>query len=391
VITIVFTQQPARWNLLTPSRYTISLGGNPIDLAGAHFSYDGALSVTINLDAASSPDLQTTLAYSVDMSATTSVQGVAGALMSAMVNATGDSVLPTLPLGLTRIDAANPTDSVLLQFSEAVELSSAQNVGNYDLNGGANPDSVVRVGQNTVRATWNGGVIAGDTVNATVADLAGNVGVLSRAVALQDPQGPLVVSADGTSVANVGLDTVVVLFDKPVEPITGLDPSNYGVINGSSLVLSNSSLTWNSTDNTVTIHLPAGVELDPTLGMTMQVINVQDHAGLAISPAANVGGTVGGDSTAPSFMAAFANYRADPTGLAIDVRFSEDVASSFVATPTNWSVSGGKTVDAVQALSPSHVRLTLSAALGVAETVGITALPDVAGNTSGAISIAPSL
>lgn len=391
VVTIVFTQQPSRWDLLNPANYALTLGGLPQDLSGAHWSYDGALTVTIDLDVPSLPNLQPGSFYDVDVVALNSVQGVPGSPMNAAILCTGDAAAPTLPAGLTRIDAANPTDSVLVQFSEAVDESSSETVANYDLNGGPNPDSVVRVGFNTVRATWSGGVIVGDTVNATVADLAGNVGVLSRAVSVQDPQGPLVVSADGVSVENAGLDTVRITFDKPVSTQSGLDPANYAVINGSALVLSNALLSWNSADNTVTIHLPAGVELDPTLGLVLQAQNVQDLAGLVINPPANVGGSVTGDSTPPAFAAAFANYRADAAGLAIDVRFSEDVSAAFVGTLGNWNASGGQSVDAVQILSPSHLRVSLSAPLASGETLGLTAVPDMAGNLSGAITIAPIL
>ncbi len=391
VVVIEFATRPSRWNLLRVSNYTISLLGNPIDLSGATFSFDGAQTVTISLDANWSPNLQTGLSYDVDISAMNSAQGVAGSAMSGALVCGGESSAPSLPVGLTRIDAANPSDSVLLQFGEAVDLSSAQTLANYDLNGGPNPDSVVRVGLTTVRATWNGGVVVGDTVNANVADLAGNIGVVSRVVGNVDPQGPLVVSVDGLSVANSGLDTVTVQFDKPVEPLTALDSSNYGVTNVSALVLGSAVLRFNSTNNTVTIRLPAGVELDPTQGISVHVEDVKDHAGLAMSPPANIGGAVSGDLTAAAFSAAFANYRVNASGLAIDVRFSEDIPTSFASTLTNWTVSGGQTVVAVVALTPSHYRLTLSAALTAGHNLAVTAVPDMAGNLSGSISIAPTL
>ncbi|HTF89645.1 MAG TPA: hypothetical protein VK843_14620 [Planctomycetota bacterium] len=391
VVTIVFTTKPSRWNLLLPANYTISLLGTPLDLSGAHFSYDGAFTVTILLDGLAQTNLQTGAVYDVDMPALDSVQGVTGSPMNAALTAGGESTAPTMPAGLTRIDAANPLDSVLIQFSEAVDEASAETLINYDLNGGANPDTVTRVGLNTVRATWNGGVIQGDTVNATVADLAGNIGVMTRAVTAEDPQGPLVVSVDGVSVQNSGLDTIAVEFDKPIDLASGLSPSNYGVTNGLPVVLSNASLSFNSTNDTVTIHLPAGVELDPTQGITVTVQNVEDLAGLVMSPPANIGGAVTGDSTPPAFGASFANYRADVAGLAIDVRFSEDIPTSFATLTTNWSVSGGQTVDLVTMLTPSHYRLTLSAAMTLGETLDLTAVPDMAGNVSGALSISPTL
>lgn len=388
-IEIAFVVRPSPWQLLDPSNYTITQGGNPVDLGGASFSFDGVSTVTIDLSNPASPSLQTGLNYDIDMSALTSAQGVAGAAISATVACTGDVTSPSLPAGLTRIDAANPLDSVLIQFDEAVDETSSENVANYDLNGGANPDSVVRVGANTVRATWSGGVIVGDTVNATVADLAGNVGVVSRAVSNQDPQGPLVVSVSATSVQGAGGDYVRVEFDKPIDLVSGLDPSNYTVDNAGLLALAAATFTYSSIDDVVTIRLPAGVELDPTQGLTVTVQDVADLAGLTMSPPANVGGAVNGDALAPSLAAAFVNYRADIVGLMIDVRLSEDVPAGFVNDLSNWTVSGGQTVDAVERLSDSHLRFTISAPLGVGDEIETTAMPDMAGNVSGAISIAP--
>ncbi len=391
VVTIVFNTPPSRWKLLETSNFAISRLAVPLDLSSARISYDGNVSVTIVLEGASAPNLQTGLAYDVDMPALLSAQGIAGAVMGNSLLCGGESTAPTLPLNLTRIDSANPVDSVLIQFSEAVDLTSAQDVNNYDLNGGAHPDSVTRVGLTTVRATWNGGVIVTDTVNATVADLAGNIGVLSRAVTSADLQGPLVVAVDGVSVVNSGKDVVNVQFDKPLDSTTGLNPANYGVTNGSALVLSGANLRFNSTNNTVTIYLPAGVELNPAQGITVHVENVEDHAGLALSPAANVGGPMTGDIVPPALNAAFVNYRADAGGLAIDVLFSEDVPASFAMDGLNWTVSGGQTVDTAVALTPSHYRLTLSAPLTAGQTLSSIVVPDMAGNHSGAISIAPTL
>lgn len=388
-IELVFAARPSRWDLLDPSNYTVSRLGTPLDLSSARFTFDGNVTVTIHLEGAAAPNLETGAAYDVDVAALTSAQGVAGAPTTDLLVAGGENVAPSLPAGLTRLDAASPTDSVLIQFSEAVDEASAENTANYDLNGGANPDSVTRVGWNTVRATWSGGVSLGDTVNANVADLAGNVGVMSRAIAAADLQGPLVVSVQGVSTSGVGGDTISVEFDKPVEPVTALDPNNYSATNGSALSLGNAILTYESATNTVTIHLPAGVELDPTAALAVHVEDVEDHAGFAMNPPANIGGSVSGDLAAPGFEAAFVNYRADVLGLAVDVSFDEDVVTAFVADPANWTTSGTPTVVAVTVISPSHCRLTLDVPFGGGETVDVSALPDPAGNQSGSISIQP--
>jgi hypothetical protein len=85
------------------------------------------------------------------------------------------------------------------------------------------------------------------------------------------------------------------------------------------------------------------------------------------------------------------NHRADPSLLAVDVSFTEDVDPAFAGDPLSYTASGGQTVQDVLILAPDVVRLTLSAQLGLGHTVGTTSLPDAAGITSGAISIAPVL
>ena len=71
-------------------------------------------------------------------------------------------------------------------------------------------------------------------------------------------------------------------------------------------------------------------------------------------------------------------------------RFSEDVEPTFAETPSNFTVSGGQSVVGAELLGSDVLRLTLSAPLGLGETIGTTAIPDAAGITSGAISIAPT-
>jgi hypothetical protein len=73
------------------------------------------------------------------------------------------------------------------------------------------------------------------------------------------------------------------------------------------------------------------------------------------------------------------------------VRFTEDVDTAFAEMPASFTVSGGQTVVGAELLREDVLRLTLSAPLGIGQTIGTTALPDAAGIPSGAISIAPEL
>jgi len=183
---------------------------------------------------------------------------------------------------------------------------------------------------------------------------------------------------------------VQIAFDEPVTPSTALQAGNYTVTSGATiLALAGSFMEYTSATNTVTIHLPAGQELDPASGLSVTVANVANHSGLPLSPPANVGGAVTGDTTPPDFQQAFVNYREDASGLVADVLFDEDVDPAFTTDPLNWVPSGGQFVMSVDALSGKLFRLHLDLPLGPADTLDLAGLGDVAGNVSGAISIAP--
>ena len=98
-----------------------------------------------------------------------------------------DVTAPALDAGRTRLSALDPTRSVLVQFDEAVDALQATDVTNYTISGLGNPDSVLKLGARTVRATWNAGVSAGLTVDVTMSDLATNAsGLMSRVVQAVD-------------------------------------------------------------------------------------------------------------------------------------------------------------------------------------------------------------
>jgi hypothetical protein len=392
VITVVFDRTPTPWNLLDPSNYALSTGGNPIDISGASFSWDGDVTVTIVLDAAGGPNLETGTNYDLDVTGVESAQGVSmTGTSSETILATGDSTAPDLPAGMVKLDAASPTDTLLLEMDEAIDPTDAVDTSKVLLNGAINPDTAELVGARTVRAVFSGGVALGDTVQVDWRDLAGNLGSVSRTVSAADVAGPLVTSVAGFMVSGTGGDYIEVSFDKQLELASALSSSNYTVTLDSNVMdITGSLLTYDAATATVTIHLPDGFELDWTQSMTIGVSDVYDLAGLAISPAASVGGPIGGDAVAPDFAAAFVDLHEDATGSTVDVLFTEEVRESFVTLTANWGVSGGQSVLAVEHRGEAFWRVTLSAPLGASETLDLTALPDLAGNVSGAISIAPA-
>jgi len=115
---------------------------------------------------------------------------------------------------------------------------------------------------------------------------------------------------------------------------------------------------------------------------------VPNHAGLSMSPA-NVNGAISGDGVAPDFAEGYVNYRFDPLGRTLDLRFDEDVDAAFAADPGQYTISGSQIVTAATLQRSDTVRLSLNGPLGAGDKVELTGLPDPAGNVSGTIQVEP--
>lgn len=393
VIEIVFDRRPSPWGLLDFNAYEIELLGNPLDLSGASFSFDGNSTVTIVLDALNGPNLTTGATYDLSITGLETAQGVPMSLPSTdSIAAAGDVTAPDLPVGSAKLHAADTLQSILIEMDEAILAADATDTNNILLNGTTNPDSADLVGLRTVRAVFSGGVAAGDTVQVDFRDLAGNLGSVTRVIATEDVSGPLLVSAAGFTVSGVGGDYVEVVFNRQLDLDYALSNTNYTLDNGpNSIDLANSELAWNSSTATVTLYLDDSFELDPNFGITVGASDIYDLAGLVMSPAGSVNGTVGGDVTGPNFSAAFVNLHADAGGTVVDVLFDEAISEAFASSTSQWTISGGQTVLSVERRAEQYWRLELSSPLISGDEVEMLDVPDLAGNLSGPISIAPLL
>jgi hypothetical protein len=392
LITIVFDRPLSAWNLLVPQNFTITTGATTLDLSNSTFAFDGNDTVTIQLTNSTGNDLQTGGLYDIAVNGVFSAQGVQRVVddMETNVVCAGDSSAPSVAVGKVRVDP-QVADSLLVEIDEDADLASAETAANYDLNGGTLATSASLITSRTVRVTFGVQPVPGDTLAITVADLAGNSsGVIVRAVTTSDASAPLISSVAGVIRTGVGGDRVVVTFSEPLDLVTALDPANYGVLSGvTTISLVNSQFVYDGNTNAVTILLASSQALIAGAALTVTVSNVEDVSGNAMGTGVQLVGATTGDTTAPDFSEAFVNLRADDLGREVDVRFDEDVKTTFVTTPGSWTVSGGVTVTAVELLSNQHFRLTLSAALGSSSTLALTGVNDIAGNVSGAITIDP--
>lgn len=396
VVVLEFNERPSTQGLLSRNAYTIAPngGGPALDLGRATFAHDGDRTVTVTLGGSNAPSFTTGTMYDVTVTGLLTAQGrpMPGP-DQVTLTAAGDAAVPTLAAGQARVDFSNPLDSLLITLNEAVDPASVAVLANTDLNGGTNPDATTVLGPRTVRAQFVGGVSVGDALTVTYDDLAGNTAAAMTVVAAADGAGgPGINAVSGTAVEGAGGDRVVIDFNKPIDPTTGLDPSSYAILNGATPIsLSGARLVYESAIHRLTVLLAVGQELDPTQSVNVMATGVLDHSGQVMTPDANISGPTGGDTTPPDPLEAeaFVNRRADPSGRAVDVRFGEDVQSAFVTTPSNWASSGGQLVTAVQMFRRDHYRLTLSAALAGGETLSLPGVPDLAGNAAGVFSLTP--
>lgn len=387
----VFDRPMNPLGILDPSNYTLS-GTGPIDLTFASFAFDGTDTVTVGLRTFSGHNLQTGSSYSISANNLWSAQGVqrTTADTESGIVAAGDAVSPTVAVGSVKID---PTvaDSLLIEANESLDLTACETAANYDYNGGNIAVSATRVGLRTIRATFSVTPTAGQNLQFTVKDLAGNVsGTITRAVAAADTTAPLVSSVSGTITPNRGGDRVVVTFSESVNSQEALASTSYTITSGSrTMDVSAARIAANTASNSVTIFFPKGQELLASGTLSVTVRNVKDMSGNAMPAAVTLNGSVSGDTTAPTFSSAFVNYRLDPTGRTVDVLFDEDVDSVTAVQAGFWASSGNQTILSITNLEANHYRVALATAMGANDELTVVTLPDLAGNVATSIDVDP--
>lgn len=387
VLTAIFEEPMGSWGLLDPTNWTLEVGLTSYDISDATFSFDGLDTVTITLDAEDAHSLAAGATYDITVDNVRSVQGVAlSAAHTTAPTVTGDVTAPDIAVGKAKLDPADPTAALVLEFDEAIDVTEAEDVNNYDISG-THPTSAVWLGARNVWLEFGVVVGAGDTLDFTMTDLAGNSASASVVVTAADSNGPLVTSITATAVANLGGDTVKIEFDEPVDETDATELANYTLtLNGDELSLASATAKYSSVDNSVTITLGSGVELVTGDTLNVQVADLDDASGNTMSPAANMNTVVGGDATGADFVASFVNWRESATGDVVDVLFNEDVDDSFATDDLNWTASTGLSVLSVEKVSQRYYRVTLSLPPTTGDQLDLLDMPDLAGNVSGAIT-----
>jgi hypothetical protein len=391
-VVILFDRMMSPWGITDPSNYTLSTGGEFIDLSGAKLNFDGDRFVWMTLGRNTTGDLQDGASYTVTVENVQTAQGVIrGVADIDIATAAGDSSFPTAFVGDVRLDPLYPS-CVLLHCSEALDPVLTADPSQFALNGVLASASEM-VSPRCCRVTFDSTPAALDQVSFTLSDLAGNTSFsITRAVVAADVTPPVVLAVEGVAISGYGGDWITVSFDEDLDANTYFNPWNYIFLNGSQLVsLGTADFEYDSSARTVKISLGTSVELDPNFGITAIVSGVMDCSGnIMTTSAGSVSGSCTGDFVAPWISDAFVNYRADSSGAVVEVRFNEDVDSSYCADPMNWDSSGGVFVADVEPGDGNSCTLYLLQPLEEGQSLELTAgLKDAANNTAGALSFTP--
>lgn len=401
-LVLSFSSPMSPWGVTDPEHYTVQTNseGIALDLSAAEFAWDGASTLTITLTRALGQELRKAQSYDVTLNVLAdplrSAQGIALSASDTQEVGVGGDVTngPNQAASSTCKDTLDP-NSLLVFFDEAVYSSAVELPASYNLGPGLLADSVKLVSPSVARVTFSAPANAGMNLvisQASAEDLAGNTAVGDMTLqVLNDIIAPNLVSVAGVSVEGLGGDEVQVVFSEPVDTTMALDPLRYAISNGSFTVnMSAVTARWNSLNNTVSLLLPEGMELDPANALSVTVANVADSAGNLPGAPLTANGSVAGDVSAPSLSAAWTHYAFDNAGTSIEILFSEDVDTLFSGDETRWSTSGAASVDSVTVLSADHVRLSLSQALQAGDSLVLAAgQQDVARNQAGSLQIQP--
>jgi len=393
IVTVKFDRPMQPFGLLDPTNYSLD-PGTAVDLSTAAFDFDGDDEVTITFMSPADHNIQFAGTYDLAINNVTTAQGVTRTVADTETSIApiGDSLSPMIAINGACLDPQD-ANSILVTFNEAVDEVAAENAGNY-LTEGIAATGAMLIAPRVVRVTFAVPPLAADNLmisSVATTDLAGNMSPSpwNLAVCAADMSPPLVTSVTGNAKSGDANDTIFIDFNEQLELTSALTAANYTVINYTPFDITGSMLTWDSTNNRVTIWLPAGAHLNPAMGLDVAPSGVKDPSGNAIFTSTTIGLVVG-DTSDPDIDSAFVDFRTDVTGATVAVQFDEEVNSMLATDSVNWSASGGQTVMSVTMLTDaSTYRVILDAALGSSDTLTASGMEDLAQNAAASLVIDP--
>ncbi|MCC5943470.1 MAG: lamin tail domain-containing protein [Bernardetiaceae bacterium] len=318
----------------------------------------------------------------------------ANSLQFLTVNNVGDLATPpnfmTTPLSVPFIyDTSRPdvcptgcvialdANTILVQFSEPVDQTTAEIINAYELLGVGFPTTAIRNPDDPsqVFVTYPTPFtleLEYQVRIRNVEDLAGNVMITRTRAFIYDITPPTVVTLNLLSNTQIEL-----IFDEIVDEGSAENIANYVVDTG--IGSPTMATRFDGDGRIVTLDFPGGLGDFETLILT--VANVQDLAGNPLVPPQNIPFTTKNPSIGKIEVVSQHLLR---------VFFSEPVTTATAETLGNYTVGGvGAPIAAEQdAVNPALVRLEFAAAfnIGTAYTLTANGIQDLLGNVSGAIA-----
>ncbi|MFK7928340.1 MAG: beta strand repeat-containing protein [Myxococcota bacterium] len=396
-IDVQFNVPMASWKLLEPSQYSLAVaGGGAVDLSDADFSFDGNDTVTIKLDASTTPELGAAQTFDVQLNVDPndplrSVQGVviAGVDTQGGAAVTGD--VTTGPQAAGSRALLHPVDpnGLIVVFDETVDMSVAQTAGSYEYNSTV-ADAVTEYTDRAVYVEFSVPVAVAGTLEiqaSAAVDSAGNQAVGLMTLAVQDDTAaPTIQTMTAVSAEGLGGDVIVLAFDEELDASTAGNRLLYTVTSGGEDLRIGAAI-YSSNDLTVTLipdDLPDGGTI------VVEVDGVTDLIGNAPVAPLTDSAVASGDSVAPSIVSMVVNSGFDSGRTTVDVLFSEPVVSELPSATYNWSSSGIGTIQSVDVISGDYYRITLSNPVQPTDMLTLIAgLLDYAGNEAGELTFDP--
>lgn len=383
LLTVQFDRPVHPEGLADTERYGLLFGFFET-LEGAAGTWNGSDQISFLLEGENDHDVQAGGIYALAVVRIQSLQGVQVDELTQEGNivAAGDSAPPSVLSARVHPSLAG---AVVVEFSEAVRADLAAAAASFQISGQA-ASSAEALSPRVVRVTFGSTPVIGavlDVTSTALTDRAGNEAVSDAAVSIQaaDAIAPgMTVGAE--TIPGTARDLVTAQFTEGVDPDTILDASNWSCTQGGvALSLEGAKFSYASSSRTLTISLPETAYLETGATVSLTAASLLDTSGnLAVSVVDAA--TVTGDSTGPSGLGAFVNYRKATDGTVIDV-FPNEGLDGTVASAVEWTASGGQTVLSAEAITPNRFRVTLDAALGASETLTLLSVIDLAGNDSG--------
>lgn len=383
LFTVQFDRPVHPMGLYDTERYGLLFGFFET-LSGASGTWNGSDQIQFLLEGETDHDVQAGGTYALAVVRIQSLQGVPVDEISQEGNivAAGDAAPPSIVSARLHPSLAGV---VLVEFSEAVSTDLAAVAASFQIAGQAATSAQVlfpRVVSVTFGSTPAIGAVL-DVSSTALTDRAGNEAVSAAAVSIQaaDNAAPGM-AASAEAIPGTARDLITVQFTESMDLDNLLDPATWsGAQDGSPLSFEGAKFSYASSGRTLSIALPDSVYLQTGATVTLTAASIVDVAG---NEAASVSSTatVTGDSTAPSGLSAFVNFREATDGTVVDILPNEGLDGS-TANALEWTASGGQAVLSAEAITPDRIRVTLDAALGPADTLTLLSVKDLAGNDSG--------